>query len=106
MGQLTDPASFALCVCGEHTGPSLLFFLRKNYVISCQLTLSFCRIKIVSLLLLTITINQKTPCMKLNEICMILKRKDGDCRMLCVCVPVTVPTVSSCENTAWTSPGQ
>lgn len=62
----------------------------------------------MSLLLLTITINQKTLCMKLNEICMILKRKDGDCRtLLCVCVPATsskavlFPTrqqASACED--------
>lgn len=93
MGRLTDPASSALCVGGwGRLGPPSFFFLRKNYIISCQLTLSFCRVKIVSLLSLTITINQKTLCMKLNEICMILKRKDGDRRTLCLCVPVTVPT--------------
>ena len=71
------------CVCGTLGPPSFFFFLRKNYIISCRLTPSFCRVKIVSLL--TITINQKPLCLKLNETCMILKRKDGDRRTRCVC---------------------
>ena len=81
-------------------GPLSFFFLRKNCIISCRLTPRVCRVKTASLLLLTITINQKTLCLKLNETCMILKRKDGDFRTLCMCVPVTALAHHSCENTA------